>query len=84
MSIALNETGLIRPSWLRAVADWFRHARAALSRPSQNELSQLSDDIWADVGAGPADVERAVDRDFVRLGLLNLGWQQAYRPARRR
>ena len=84
MSIALNETAIIRPSRLRPILDWLRHARVALSLPRQSDLPELPDDIRADIGEKPLDVERTVDSEVARLGLLDLGWQQPYRPARRR
>jgi len=83
MSIALNEATIIRPSRLRPILDWFRHARVAISLPPQHSLPELPDDVRADIGEKSLDVERTVDRGVARLGLLDLGWQQPYKPLRR-
>jgi hypothetical protein len=69
----------IRPAWLRAVSDWFRHAKMAVNLPPEN-VDDLSDRQLRDIGAERKDVARAMDRELGRLGLLDIGWQ---RPRKR-
>jgi uncharacterized protein YjiS (DUF1127 family) len=82
MSIAVFKSPAARPSWLRPILDWLRHARAALAVPPE-DLDRLSDRQLADIGAERPDIARAVDQEVGRLGLLDIGWQQPRRPLRR-
>ncbi|TIM04116.1 MAG: hypothetical protein E5Y67_33755 [Mesorhizobium sp.] len=65
----------VRQAWLRAVSDWFRHAKMAVNLPPEN-VDDLSDRQLRDIGAERKDVARAMDRELGRLGLLDIGWQR--------
>ncbi|PAQ06043.1 hypothetical protein [Mesorhizobium temperatum] len=69
----------IRPAWLRAVSDWFRHAKIAINLPHEN-VEDLPDRQLRDIGAERKDVAHVMDRELGRLGLLDIGWQ---RPRKR-
>jgi hypothetical protein len=78
--IALSPTA-VPPVWLRAVLDWFRHAKIAVNLPHEPNLpyenvEDLSDRQLRDIGAERKDVARAMDRELGRLGLLDIGWQR--------
>ncbi|RWK58530.1 hypothetical protein [Mesorhizobium sp.] len=65
----------IRPAWLRAVSDWFRHAKIAINLPHEN-VEDLPDRQLRDIGAERKDVAHVMDRELGRLGLLDIGWQR--------
>jgi uncharacterized protein YjiS (DUF1127 family) len=81
MSIAVNETATVRSGRLRLILDWLRHAKVASS--VVQSMNGLSDRDLADIGAKRPDIARAVNHEVHRLRLLDLGWQQPYRPQRR-
>jgi hypothetical protein len=72
--IALSSV-TIRPAWLRAVFDWFRHAKIAVNLPHE-KVEDLPDRQLRDIGAERKDVAQAMDRELGRLGLLDIGWQR--------
>jgi uncharacterized protein YjiS (DUF1127 family) len=79
MSHIVLSSATVRPVWLRAVFDWFRHAKIAVNLAQEN-IEDLPDRQLRDIGAERKDVARVMDRELGRLGLLDVGWQ---RPRKR-
>ncbi|MER8440746.1 hypothetical protein NKH36_08810 [Mesorhizobium sp. M1312] len=75
MSQIVMTPAVARPAWLRAVLDWFRHAKVAVNLPHE-KVDDLPDRQLHDIGAERKDVARAMDRELGRLGLLDIGWQR--------
>ena len=80
MSTVAFHSPIARPTWLRAVLDWLRHARVAVRLAHQDvahqDVEDLSDRELRDIGGERKDVARAMDRELGRLGLLDIGWQR--------